>query len=62
MSEILPFKKTVNERLREHLDKSEEALAAALNNEQVTRFRVERVEGLLSRGFVGRMTWLLTGK
>lgn len=42
---------------------------AALQNEQVTRQRVERLEGwaavaegILTRGFLGRLRWLVTGR
>ena len=36
--------------------------AAAVKNEQITRARVERIEAVLSRGFWGRMRWLLFGR
>ena len=53
-----------------------QAIGAALNNEFQTRQRVEALElaarqlsatsgahhGVLSRGFLGRMRWLFTGK
>lgn len=35
---------------------------AALTNEQITRRRVEAIEGLLSRSFWGRVKWLFLGK
>ena len=35
---------------------------AALNNEQVTRVRVERLEGVVFRGFFGRLRWLIFGR
>ena len=64
MSDVLKFetKKTVNERLKEHLSESEEALKAALHNELVTRQRVDRLESLARRGFWGRLNWMVTGR
>jgi hypothetical protein len=64
MSDVLKFeaKKTVNERLKEHLTESEEALRAALHNELVTRTRVDRLEALARRGLFGRLNWLVTGR
>ena len=38
------------------------ALEAALRNEQLTRHRVEALEVLLRRTFMGRLNWLLRGK
>ena len=35
---------------------------AAVTNEQITRQRVERLEGFLGRGFWGRLRWLFTGR
>ena len=35
---------------------------AAVNNELLTRQRVEILEGVLGRGFWGRMRWLLLGR
>ncbi len=35
---------------------------AALNNEEITRKRVEHIEMVLTRPFWGRLRWLLTGK
>ncbi len=57
MSEPLKFepKKTVNERLRGQMEKQDEAIMALLHNDEVTR-------GILSRGFVGRLRWLILGK
>lgn len=37
-------------------------LEAALNNELLTRGRVDRIEGLLRRGFWGRALWLFLGR
>lgn len=57
MSEPLKFepKKTVNERLRGQMEKQDEAIMALLHNDEVTR-------GILSRGFLGRVKWLILGK
>ena len=38
------------------------ALEAALRNEQLTRHRVDALEVLLRRSFMGRMNWLLRGR
>ena len=63
MSEnLLPFKKTVNERLKDHLTESEEAIKAALVNERVTRHRVDQIEAVLKRGLLGRFRWLVMGR
>ena len=35
---------------------------AALQNEMLTRARVDRLESLLGRGFWGRLRWLFTGR
>ena len=35
---------------------------AALENEQLTRVRVKRLEDLLERGFWGRFKWLFLGR
>ena len=32
------------------------------NNEQLTRKRVEYLEGIVGRGFWGRLKWLLLGR
>lgn len=69
-------KKSVNERLREQNDALREivktmdanltdlakAAGAALSNELATRGRVERLEAVLGRGFVGRLTWVFLGR
>ena len=36
--------------------------AAANQNEQLTRKRVEMCEAILHRGFLGRLVWLFTGR
>jgi len=36
--------------------------AAANQNEQLTRKRVEMCEAILHRGFWGRIVWLFTGR
>lgn len=67
MTDILKFdpRKVSNARLKEHLERSDEALNAALNNEAVTRGRVDAIERVLG-GFLGlslwhRLKWLLFG-
>ncbi len=67
MSDVLKFepKKSVNERLKEHLSQSEQELRVAINNEQVTRARVDGLERILG-GFLGmplryRLRWLVFG-
>jgi hypothetical protein len=54
---------------RANLQLVKEETQAALTNEQITRKRVDGLEdwvkvanALLSRGFWGRMRWVLTGK
>jgi hypothetical protein len=39
-----------------------QAIQAALNNESLTRQRVETLEALLTRKFLGRLKWLLVGR
>lgn len=53
---------TVNDKYRQMLEEQNEAVRAALVNEQVTRARVEAIEAVLSRGFFGRLKWLLKGR
>ena len=63
MSEPLKFepRKTVNERLKQHIEQLEQAIAAALANEQITRVRVGAVEHVVNLGLTGRLRWLLFG-
>ena len=44
------------------ITKHEQKAIAALQNEQVTRARVDRIEALLSRGFWGRLKWMILGR
>lgn len=39
-----------------------EVANAASVNEQITRHRVEAIEFLLRRGFLGRLRWLIMGR
>lgn len=39
-----------------------EAVKAALQNELLTRRRVEALEAVMTRGLWGRLKWLLAGK
>ena len=64
---ILKFetRQTVNERLKAALEKFEGDLQAVVNNEGVTRGRVDSIERVLG-GFLGlsfryRLKWLLFG-
>ena len=58
-------KKSQNERLKEALTASEEQLAAVVNNESITRRRVESLErvlgGFLGLSFKHRLRWLIFG-
>ena len=45
-----------------HFTKQERLSTAALQNEQVTRGRVDCIEGLLGRRFWGRFKWLFFGR
>ena len=58
-------RKTVNERLKEALTASEEQLQAVVNNEQVTRGRVDSIErvvgGFVMMSFRHRLKWLFFG-
>jgi hypothetical protein len=64
---ILKFepRQTVNERLKAALEASESELRSVVNNEQVTRNRVDSIERVLA-GFLhfplkARLKWLLFG-
>lgn len=64
-----PTHKTVNERLRERLGERDEQIRALINNEAINRRRLDALEPalkdaglILSRPFLGRAKWLLTGK
>lgn len=64
-----PARKTVNERLREENSELKRVLGVinrntetVLNNEGLTRKRVEILEAWRRRGFVGRLKWLLMGE
>ena len=46
----------------EELSIAQQNSEIAIKNELLTRSRVDAVESLLSRGFWGRLRWLLTGK
>ncbi len=48
--------------LAKHFTKQERLSTVALQNEQVTRSRVDRIEELLSRRFWGRLKWLFFGR
>lgn len=54
-------RKVSNSRLNDQLEAHEEAIKAVTNNEIVTRHRVDLIEGLLRRGFLGRLRWLCLG-
>jgi len=49
-------------RFRENFGALQQDLVTVINNEGITRARVDRVEGLLARGFWGRLWWFLTGR
>ena len=53
---------TVNEHYRKIIEGHQEAIKAALTNEALTRQRVDSIEDLLRRGFVGRLKWVLKGR
>ena len=53
---------TVNERYRNVIEAQTSAIEASLQNEQITRARVAGIEALLSRNFLGRLKWLITGR
>lgn len=60
-----PFKKTVNERLREQMNTRDEAIRvalqnaqAAMRNEEITR---RRFEAFLGMSFKERAVWAATG-
>lgn len=55
-------RKVSNGRLNDQLEAHEEAIKAVTNNEIVTRRRVDLMEGLLRRGFLGRLRWLVIGE
>jgi len=64
-----PVKLTVNERLMQRLGERDEIIAALVNNENINRKRLDDAEvaaahiaGILSRDFVGRLRWLITGR
>lgn len=67
---VLSINRKVSAReLRRQLQAEAEVAQAALNNEELTRARVEAVErgleflaGVMGRGFWGRLTWLLCGR
>lgn len=67
MSEVIKFepKKSVNERLKEHLSESEQALRSVIKNEMITRQRVENMERMLGAFFSlplrFRLKWVLFG-
>ena len=52
--------------IRSEANKAVEAVApaiqTALQNEQVTRQRVDMIEAVLARGFWGRIKWLCLGR
>lgn len=66
--------KTVNERLRERLGERDEQIRALINNEAINRQRLDALDEalkqwpvssareILTRPFLGRAKWLLTGK
>jgi hypothetical protein len=39
-----------------------DAVRAAITNELLTRHRVEILEGVIGRSFLGRLRWILTGR
>jgi hypothetical protein len=55
-------RRSLSHRYAEMETEVKEMATAALQNEQVTRGRVQAIEGLLSRSFWGRLRWLLTGR
>ncbi len=44
------------------ITKHEQKANVALQNEQVTRARVDRIEELLSRKLLGRLKWMILGR
>jgi hypothetical protein len=48
--------------LRAQREDTKKMAEAAVNNEFLTRHRVEALEGILGRGFWGRLRWLLFGR
>lgn len=62
-------RKVSGRELRRKLAADGEVAAVALNNEQLTRQRVDALESglnylasVLGRGFCGRLRWLIRGK
>ena len=53
---------TVNEKYRQIIEEHADAIKAAIVNEQLTRKRVDAIEDVLRRGFVGRLKWVVKGK
>ena len=54
--------KTVRERLAEQMLERDKLIQAALANELTTRRRVDVIQDVILRGFVGRLKWLIAGK
>lgn len=63
-AELLSFegKRLNSERTKEALDALVAATKAAHVNEQITRQRVDYIEGILGRTFIGRLKWLFLGR
>lgn len=51
-------RRSAHHRFAEH----EDAIKAALQNEHVTRQRVEALEAMMRRPFLGRLRWLFLGR
>lgn len=64
MGDSLDFsaKRLNSKTVAESLNELVAAVKAAHKNEQITRARVDGIDGLLSRGFIGRLKWLLLGR
>jgi len=63
-AELLKFegKRLNSDRTREALDGLVAATKAAHVNEGITRQRVDYIEAILGRTFIGRLKWLLLGR
>lgn len=55
ISRFDPTKKTVNERLKDQMEKRDETLLALVHNDEVTR-------SILGGNFLRRLRWLIQGK
>lgn len=58
----LSMSRAVFEQRAKKQDETRQLAQAANTNEQITRHRVEQIEGVLRRGFLGRLKWLFLGR